>query len=228
MPAPLILARTFKDAHTYAQDELGLKIGHYRVVNAPGTLKAVRNTTLHLVPGWDKRPDRFGMKAAMRFGRNEIVDVAEQRQQEEALERGMPTDQVATIGTVDITTGTILPVNIKVGSISAENIMPGMISADRIVGGEIKTEGTDFFDAIVASEESEPLPEPTCVDCGLTPCDDECKSAVAAEAAAQVAQDDEPEPVVDEKPKKAKRRTRCKSCGTLHFKDEACPPSEDA
>lgn len=182
MPAPLILARTFKDAHTYAMDELGLKIGHYRVVNAPGTLKAVRNTTLHLVPGWDKRPDRFGMKAAMRYGRNEIVDVAALRAEE-------PAEQPD----VDPT-----------------------------------PEGTDFFDAVIASEEFEPLPEPTCVDCGLTPCDDECKSAVAAEAAAQVAQDDEPEPVADEKPKKAKRRTRCKKCGTLHFKDEACPPSEDA
>lgn len=199
MPAPLILARTFKDAHTYAKDELGLKIGHYRVVNAPGTLKAVRNTTLHLVPGWDKRPDRFGMRAAMRYGRNEIVDVAALRAEE-------PAEQPV----VDPT-----------------------------------PEGTDFFDAVIASEESEPLPEPTCVDCGLTPCDDECKSAVAAEAAAQVAQDDEPEPaaspaevfegaqvtvpgILPEKPKKAKRRTRCKKCGSLHFKDEACPPSEDA
>ena len=36
-----------------------------------------------------------------------------------------------------------------------------------------------------------------------------------------------PEPETTEPPKK-RRRSRCSDCGNLHFKEEACPPSEDA
>lgn len=77
MAAPLILARTFKDAHAFAKDKLGLSFGYYRVVTSPGTIKAVRTSTLYLVPGWDKRPDRFGMKSAIRFTKNTVIDVSE-------------------------------------------------------------------------------------------------------------------------------------------------------
>ena len=77
MNAPLILARTFKDAHTFAEEKLGLRIGHYRVVNSAGTIKACRDVNLYLVPGWDKRPDRFTMGSAIKWCRLNIVDAAE-------------------------------------------------------------------------------------------------------------------------------------------------------
>jgi hypothetical protein len=90
---------------------------------------------------------------------------------------------------------------------------------------------TDFFDGVDVPPlpPEEPEPTPTCVDCGLTPCEKDCKAAVP-EAVAQVTQDDEPEAEVpapvEEKPTKAKRRSRCKECGNLHFKDEPCPEAD--
>lgn len=94
MAAPLILARTFKDAHAYAQGKLGLTIGYYRVVNSPGTIKAVRGRDLHLVPGWDKRPDRFSMRSAIRYCRNTVIDVAALKAADETVDpRGDLTER---------------------------------------------------------------------------------------------------------------------------------------
>ena len=72
---PYILARTLKEAHAFAQ-ERGFTRGRYRIVNSPGTLKSVRNADLYLVPGWEKRYDRFAMKGAIRYTRMNIIDVA--------------------------------------------------------------------------------------------------------------------------------------------------------
>lgn len=76
MAVPYILARTLKIAHAFAQEELGLSRGHYRIVNSPATLKSVRNTELHLVPGWQNRFDRFAMKGAIRYTRMTVIDHA--------------------------------------------------------------------------------------------------------------------------------------------------------
>ena len=203
MPTPLVLARSFKEAHAFAANELGLRVGHYRVVNTAGTLKAVRGVDLHLVPGWDKAPQHFAIKSALRYAKGlNIIDHSEQVQEPAA------------------------PVEPAVE--------------------------TDFFDGVDVPPlpPEEPEPTPTCVDCGLTPCEEDCKAAVP-EAVAQVTQDDEPrelgphgnattvslgealamqdpaladEPA--EKPKSKKRRSRCKDCGNLHYKDEPCPEAD--
>lgn len=81
MAQPYILARTLSDAHTFARDELGLSRGHYRIVMSPSSISAVRGTNLYLVPGWEKRHDRFAMKSALRWTRLNQIDVAELRQQ---------------------------------------------------------------------------------------------------------------------------------------------------
>lgn len=75
--APYILARTFADAHAFARGDLGLLHGQYRVVTSAGTLKAVRGATLHLVPGWERRFDRFQMKAALRWTYMTVIDHSE-------------------------------------------------------------------------------------------------------------------------------------------------------
>lgn len=172
MAAPLILARTFKDAHAYAQGKLGLTIGYYRVVNSPGTIKAHRGRDLHLVPGWDKRPDRFSMRSAIRYCRNTVIDVAALKAADETTDpRGDLTERQLDV-------------------------------AYR-------------YNALLA------LPE------------DIDEVAVAAEATAQVAQDDEPvtepepevAPAETEAPKK-RRRSKCADCGNLHYKTDPCPTSE--
>lgn len=74
--APYILARSMKEAHAFAREELGLVHGRYRIVNTASTLKSVRGVDLYLVPGWQNRFDRFGMKGAIRWTRMNVIDVA--------------------------------------------------------------------------------------------------------------------------------------------------------
>lgn len=78
MAAPYILARTLKDAHEFARDELGLSRGRYRVVTSPSTLSGRRGTDLYLVPGHENRHDRFAMRGALRYTRLNVIDVATQ------------------------------------------------------------------------------------------------------------------------------------------------------
>lgn len=98
MTAPLILARTFREAHRFAQDELGVELGHYRVVNSSGTIKAVRNTDLYLVPGWRNRPDRFLMQGAIKWCRLNVIDVVKWREaQEQRAAAPVPTEVVTPV-----------------------------------------------------------------------------------------------------------------------------------
>lgn len=200
MAAPLILARTFKDAHAYAQDVLGLSIGYYRVVNSPGTIKAVRGTEIHLVEGWDKRPDRFSMKSAMRYCRNRIVDPSAQ-EPTPADPRGDLTERQ-------------LEVAYRYNRLLDSAVTEAMQTQPGYHGNFPESESTDFFDEPEVAEE-----KPTCVDCGLDIHADDCPQYVALVAEGDTMQ----EPA--EKPK-ARRRSKCKTCGNLHYKDETCPTSE--
>jgi len=92
--APYILARTLRDAHTFAQQQLGLGRGHYRIVNSVGTIKSVRNADLYLVPGWRNRYDRFAMQSALRWTHLRVIDVAEQPVEAPADPRGPLTEDL--------------------------------------------------------------------------------------------------------------------------------------
>lgn len=79
---PHILAKTLKDAHAFANEELGLPRGKYRVVTSPSSISSVRGADLYLVPGYEKRFDRFAMKGAIRWTRLNVIDVAAQKAEE--------------------------------------------------------------------------------------------------------------------------------------------------
>jgi len=78
--APYILAKTLKDAHAFATEELGLTRGHYRIVTTPSSISSVRGTDLYLVPGYELRHDRFAMTGALRYTRLNKIEVSEWRQ----------------------------------------------------------------------------------------------------------------------------------------------------
>lgn len=92
MTAPYILARTLREAHDFAQNELGLGRGHYRLVNSVGTVKAVRDVDLFLVPGWKQRYDRFAMQSALRFCKMNQIDVDEWRKQRDEAPMQTPVE----------------------------------------------------------------------------------------------------------------------------------------
>lgn len=83
MAAPYILARTLRDAHEFAREELGLARGKYRVVTSPSTLSGRRGTDLYLVPGHQNRHDRFAMRGALRYTRLNVIDVENQAEEPE-------------------------------------------------------------------------------------------------------------------------------------------------
>lgn len=99
MTAPYILARTFGEAHAFAQDELGVGRGYYRVVTSPSSIKGPRNADLYLVPGWEKRFDRFAMAGALKWTRLNKIDVAEWRA--EQAEPTVEPDGLEPKGTTD-------------------------------------------------------------------------------------------------------------------------------
>jgi hypothetical protein len=92
--APYILAHRLSDAHRFAQDELGVPRGYYRIVTSPSTIRGPIGADLYVVPGWERRFDRFSMKTAMRFTRLRIIDVAEWRKEQgEAPDERYPNDE---------------------------------------------------------------------------------------------------------------------------------------
>lgn len=191
--APYILARTLKEAHAFAQ-ERGFTRGRYRIVNSPGTLKSVRNADLFLVPGWEKRYDRFAMKGAIRYTRMNIIDVA-------TLEEPAA------------------PKICKWANQICEYPNNHGCSGESQSTPEEEQVTSDFF-SLFAAPPVEPTPEPDpvldAVPDTLEPAGEQL--AIPVEPAAE-------EPKPEEKPKN-RRRSRCKQCGNLHYKDEPCPSNE--
>lgn len=174
--APYVLARNLKEAHAFAREQLGLRQGHYRIVNSASTIKSVRGADLYLVPGWANRYDRFAMKGAMRWTRMNVIDVATMAEQSEREDpRGPLTDDLIALA-------------------YAEDIVRS--------GGDTT--------ALGFKSESD----------GLTPPGEQMTIADATDFVVAEPEVKDPEP----KPAKNRRRSRCKECGNLHFKEDSCPP----
>ena len=242
MAAPLILARTFKDAHAFAQNELGLSIGYYRVVNSAGTIKACRNVDIFLVEGWDKRPDRFTMKSALKWCRLNIRDVAEERKRAAEFDAAMPpapadplvhwvTPQFSMAHAVeDVAAVKSSP---DKADVDCDVCLAAIASLEeRQVAGLEQGMPTPL---VAEMEPVAELPEPAeAEEVSNTleaPIDEAEPEIVVAEDNRPASPEAEPEPTpepIEAKPAKRRRRSRCSECGNLHFKEEACPPSEDA
>lgn len=82
MAAPYVLAKTMADAHRFAQEDLGLPRGHYRVVTSPSSVKGIFGADLYLVPGWETRFDRFTMQSALRWTRLNKIEVTRDEEPE--------------------------------------------------------------------------------------------------------------------------------------------------
>lgn len=202
MASPLILARTFKDAHAYAQDELGLSIGFYRVVTSAGTIKAVRGVDIHLVPGWDKRPDRFTMKSALKWCRLNIIDVEKVRESQAAFDAMTPAPAADERYPLDDHT---LEVAFRYNGILRTAEMDASVEGLLDLPTEepqsgLTEEGDRDNEIEVIGRPTAPVP------------------TVIGPAAEDLAN----------KAPKRRRRSKCKECGALHFKDEPCPESESA
>lgn len=231
MAAPLILARTFADAHRFAREELGLSIGYYRVVNSAGTIKACRNVDIFLVEGWDKRPDRFTMKSALKWCRLNIRDVEAERKSAAEFDAAMPPTPPDT--SVHWVTPQFSMVHALENPVAVQSSRDKAdVTCDICLAALAVLEGPALEDLETPDEPAGEMPEPAEAEEATpepAPIDEAEPEIVVAEDNRQPAPEPEaaPEPESTEPPKR-RRRTRCKDCGTLHFKEEDCPPSEDA
>lgn len=91
--APYILARNFTDAHVFARDVLGLDRGYYRVVTSPSSISGMRGADLHLVPGYQNRPDRFTLRSVLRWTRMNIVDHTQAKEPVDTSPDAVPGQQ---------------------------------------------------------------------------------------------------------------------------------------
>jgi len=235
---PLILARSFKDAHAFANDELGLSNGYYRVVNSAGTIKACRNVDIFLVPGWDKRPDRFTMKSALKWCRLNIRDVATERESAAAFDAAMPPAPVDT--SVHLVLDLAFVHEVADPSVIQTTKDPSEVTCEQCL--QVITEMQEGNDTRYPNDERThrialrynslqdatrertfDLEEPAAD--APEPAEDEIV-VTTGPSAAPVEAEPTPEP---EAPKpKARRRTKCKQCEQLHYKGDPCIESEDS
>lgn len=198
MAAPLILARTFTDAHEFARGELGLEPGHYQVINSPASIKGRRGLDLYLVPGYEHRYDRFAMRGALRYTHLNVIDVAKMRA--EALEDG--TDGLNPPGTQpSITDGADPALVAEFEAFLTGNSEHPHEQAEESDAHEFVTAENDETPLVAIVTDGEHETEESLRDAAIEEIADALESAPAEDTT-------------------KRRRRRCKECGILVEPDE--------
>ena len=218
--APKIVARNFHEAHTFAREVLKLSQGTYRVVANPAALFGYGE--VHLVPGWDKRPDRFAVRNKLRYTRLTVIDHAEEKPAEEQDESSNGDNMVSEGGPVftifsnpeawlketevslrpaDSNPLFVAPADLMdrvAGGISGDDL-PSLFDDLKNVSVEVKSDGGHEVAATLQAQENE-----------LKELDEDI----------DVKEDDSDNDVEDERPLNGRRRRRCKDCGDLIHPDD--------
>lgn len=191
---PYILARTMKDAHAFARGPLGLPHGKYRVVTHASTIKSVRKANLFLVPGYEKRYDRFAINGALRWTRMNPIRYPEGMSVRD-LEVAYRYNRLRTPQSPDFIVRAV-----------SDDTEPPKSHTDLVA--RVKPDGLNPPGEQLALPSTEELQE-------RVPGFD--RNALLQEMSDELEDDEAEEPVVK------RRRRRCNDCGTLHFKTDACP-----
>lgn len=238
--APKIVARNFHEAHTFAREVLKLSQGTYRVVANPAALFGYGE--VHLVPGWDKRPDRFAVRNKLRFTRLTVIDHSEEPA--EAQDSSSNGDNMVSEGGPVFTIFSNPEQWLKE---TDDSLRPADSAPLFEVPDSLHQEIIDELRKVAESddkpaeeqevtEDVEPEPDSDDEDNGVKEDDSDNDVEITQEVAA----DDDPdaEPVMDEhfgsmpmsdsdhaaqddeRPLNGRRRRRCKDCGDLIHPDD--------
>lgn len=206
--APFILAKTLREAHDYGREVLELPRGKYRVVTSPSIISSGRGCDLYLLPGWEKRHDRFAVKGALRYTRLNVIVV----------------DEVPDVAAFVVTAvpDTVEPPQSHTDLVA--RVAPVEEAAEILETPEVAEEVADDASAFVLAE-APPIEVPVAAEPAIDrdtilqalsddaaaveePSDDPApESAEVAPAAVE----QEPEPAPAEKPKRV-RRKKCPDC----------------
>lgn len=216
MANPYILAKTMKDAHAFARDFLDLRPGRYRVVTSSSSISGPRNADLYLVPGWEKRHDRFALKGAMRYTRLNVIDGSE-------LEpKGAPEQ-----------TDGLNPPGVQLSIVDdASAFFDNAVPSTAPPAEDWKAELEKHLEPVGFALSDDPQVQARqIIESAAAEADRNSLLQAMSDEVAEVEEKDvqfelPAEPPAPAEPEKKRRRTRCKSCNTLHFKDESCPEAE--
>lgn len=251
MPQTLVLARSITEANRYAK-AVGLPRFSYRAVRNAGAIRGVRHAEVHLLSTFLDRLDRHAIMAALRHARTLEVFYVDVHDFPDLLP-GRAPDGEAVLSTYVEDQGDGMGPQITIEEAIAEtealaqqlkdagvdhpevNAILEHGALDEIVISPesmavIREDNPELADAIEQANPeladfSTQYPEGGDPDEGpnplIKPDPEEPSEPTGAPEPSE-----EPAPPAEEPTKR--RRSRCKDCGSLHFKDEACVPSEPA
>lgn len=228
--APKIVARNFHEAHTFAREVLKLSQGTYRVVANPAALFGYGE--VHLVPGWDKRPDRFAVRNKLRYTRLTVIDHSEDPA--EAQDESSNGDNMVSEGGPVFTIFSDPEAWLKA---TADTVTKNVDALDRALGGPglAEDEIHDVDTRHTPEEWAEKLAEQEEWQARGPRADGTFESDDKPAEEQEVIEDVEEEPAPadtdegvkeagpeddDERPLNGRRRRRCKDCGDLIHPDD--------
>lgn len=236
MGATLILAKNTGEGFKYAR-QIGLKQGSFRLVRDAHAIRGVRHAEVHLLPSFLERWDRHTILGALKWARTlEVfyVDPADifppERDDFEHLDprdadKLVPSDPTGLSEEEKVEIESHLePEGFELSSdpaVQAQQILESAARIDPEVEAELEQIDHDpEFDADTAAQ-AQQIIDGVEYDWGLstgTSFDFPEESSAQTTAPEQVE-----DPAPTQESRKGRRRSRCKSCGTLHWKDESCP-----
>lgn len=198
-----IVARTRREANDYAADA-GLKRGDFTVISEVGQLRAARRGEIHLVDGWEQHPKRHALRAALRYTRIEVFEVDAP---------GAEAPQIATTTTNELDPGLAAAISgldprgdLTERQFEAAYRYNAMLTKADVAQRQVAALERGMPTGIVST-----IGQPF-------------------EVSSEDEQATETEPSEDPAPTEeqvARRRSRCKECGELHYKGDPCPAPED-
>jgi hypothetical protein len=204
-PYVIVLAKNSQEAAKYAK-RAGLTRGRYRLVASAGSIHGLRRAVIHRLPSFDQRPDKHRILAELRHGKHEFHNVVmPPRLEAKAVDQGDGMGQQLTIE----------------DAMSAAAIIGEHADAVQANATRVNTEDSDTIAQASAEHDA------SLIDSLERHVDrDQSKDRrIEAEQPIEelgVAPGDilEPEKVNNEL--KNRRRTKCKKCLRIHFKDAPC------
>jgi len=219
MAVPKIVARNFSEAHAFARDYLGLPVGRYRVISSSAALFG-RSGDVYLVPGWDKRPDRFAIQNKIRYSRLNFINVetledSAEEQDDDQVSNG---DNMISEGSPVLT---VFPGSHVTVFQDSSNFIEQVSEAvsDEQLASFVREGFSDVIESEVADDDDSDVKEDDSdkdVDERHTP--EEWDQAVKDQDEWQLTR--EPLPESDDRPLNGRRRRRCKECGNLIHPDD--------
>jgi hypothetical protein len=225
-PYVLVLAKTTHEGATYAR-RAKLTRGRYRVVSSAASIRNLRRAEVHILPSFDRRPDKHSILAELRYGKCEYFTVEMPPRPERPVEPVEPDpryyarpfgkqlsreDSESMIDIVEQHAAAVDNATRDSDSEGVKDIAEASMERD--------VDMTEALESHRESIEVTPVGEHFFDEVQETTGDVELEDSIPELGAA-------PGDLVDPEQLdgeiKKRRRSKCKKCAMLHYSDDPCP-----